>query len=140
MKSIGDFTFRDCSGLRSVIIGNSINTIGKYCFSQCPELTDVYCYAKDVPYTANNVFEGSYIKFATLHVPNASTGLYNQSMPWKDFGSIVALQDGDPNPTGIELATCERHHTDNYYNLSGQQVTKPQKGIFITNGKKVIVK
>lgn len=41
--------------------------------------------------------------------------------------------------TGI--ANINRESTDNrYFNLNGQQVKTPQKGMFIVNGKKVIIK
>lgn len=145
INSVRGGAFSECSSLKKVIIGENIQKIGFDAygygtFEKCPELTDVFCYSSKIPSASSNIFNNSDIEYATLHVKAALIDSYSTQTPWKDFGSIVALQDGDPNPTGIELATCERHHTDNYYNLSGQQVTKPQKGIFITNGKKVIVK
>ena len=45
------------------------------------------------------------------------------------------------SPTGINtLQTDNTSLTDRYYNLQGQPVTNPTKGIYIHNGKKVVVK
>ena len=38
-----------------------------------------------------NAFEGSYVEYATLHVPDASIGDYKATTPWSGFGEIVAL-------------------------------------------------
>ena len=38
---IGNYAFRDCSGLTSVTIGNSVTSIGDWAFSNCSELTSV---------------------------------------------------------------------------------------------------
>ena len=45
-------------------------------------------------------------------------------------------------PTGIvEMVTAEKNNADGvYYNLSGVRVDKPAKGVYIVNGKKVIIK
>lgn len=47
-----------------------------------------------------------------------------------DFGSV----------TGIEGATTDNGEKAEIYDLSGRRVAKAQKGIYIINGKKVIIK
>lgn len=42
--------------------------------------------------------------------------------------------------TGINNAVRQLPNDGNYYNLKGQRVEKPSKGVFIVNGKKVVVK
>lgn len=42
--------------------------------------------------------------------------------------------------TGISLNKREATASDRYFNLSGQRVAQPTKGLYIVNGKKVIVK
>ena len=64
-----------------------------YSFADCPELTDVYCYAEDVPNTYSNVFEGSFIEHATLHVPASSLNVYSSTEPWSKFKEKVAIGD-----------------------------------------------
>ena len=42
--------------------------------------------------------------------------------------------------TGIQTVANVESATENYYNLSGQRVANPAKGLYIVNGKKVIIK
>ena len=96
VTSIDYHAFYECSGLTSVTIGNGIRVINNMAFANCPELKDVYCYADNVPNTYNNAFDGSYIDYATLHVPSSSVNTYRQAEPWKNFKSIVALDGTTP--------------------------------------------
>ncbi len=50
--------------------------------------------------------------------------------------------DGDGNTTGVETLNVERGtlNDNSYYNLAGQRVAQPTKGLYIVNGKKVIIK
>ncbi len=43
-------------------------------------------------------------------------------------------------PTGIHELKADDKKADVYYNLNGVRVENPQKGIFIRNGKKVVIK
>ena len=104
VTSIGGSAFYGCTGLCSIIIGESIETIGETAFSNCPDLTDVYCYAKTVPnmktyygIPTTDAFEGSYIEYATLHVPVESVNSYRTTEPWSSFGTIVALDGETPD-------------------------------------------
>ena len=49
---------------------------------------------------------------------------------------------GDGNTTGVETLNVERGtlNDNSYYNLAGQRVAQPTKGLYIVNGKKYIVK
>jgi hypothetical protein len=91
VTSIGINAFADCSGLTSVTIGNGVKSIGQLAFSYCSKLSDVYCYAENVPTTESNAFDGSYTGNPTLHVPAASVGRYTRTAPWNGFANIVAL-------------------------------------------------
>jgi hypothetical protein len=127
VKSIGDYTFQNCSGLTSVTIPNSVTSIGEYAYSgccglkiltmgigitniksnafeYCPELTDVYCYAINVPTTMSDAFNESYMEYATLHVPASAIERYRTTAPWSSFKSIVAT-DGSEPPTP-EVKKC----------------------------------
>ena len=93
VTSIGEYAFAYCSGLTSITIGSGIKYIYNQAFANCPELTDVYCYAENVPSTNVDAFEGSYIEYATLHVPKGCIGAYKDVKPWKNFKSIVEIVD-----------------------------------------------
>ena len=90
--------FSGCSSLTSVNIGNSVKNIGEKAFADCAELTDVYCHAESVPATESDAFDGSYIDYATLHVPAASVEQYKATAPWSNFGAIVATDGTIPEP------------------------------------------
>lgn len=49
------------------------------------------------------------------------------------------ILDGDETD-GIRVAEAEQNGTETIYTLSGQRVQKAQKGIYIVNGKKVVIK
>ena len=93
VTSIGIAAFQYCSGLTSIAIGSGIEDIGNQAFADCPELTDVYCYAENVPSTNVDAFEGSYIEYATLHVPKGCIDAYKAVEPWKNFKSILEMVD-----------------------------------------------
>ena len=99
VKQINSYAFLGCTGLTSVIIGSGILSINSKTFASCSQLVDVYCYSENVPNTGTDAFEGSYIEYVTLHVPDASIDLYKAAEPWKYFNKIVGLN-------GTETPKC----------------------------------
>lgn len=140
VTTIGTYAFSGCNKLNYVVIGEHVNNIGEFAFSDCTELANIYCYKESLPSAATNTFQASYINLASLHVPTSSINLYNSTLPWKDFGNIVALTDDDPKPTGINMVQGEGLKVNVYYDVQGRKVANPEKGIYIVNGKKLIVK
>ena len=139
VTSIGDYAFWNCSSLTSVIIGNGIQSIS-YSFASCTNLKDVYCYAESVPTTNSKAFLGSPVENATLHVPSSAVRKYLAAEPWKNFNKIKALTDDDPKPTSIEKIIIKENNNDIFYDLNGRRIENPAKGIYIRNGKKIVVK
>ena len=88
--------------MTSVTIGSGVKAIYDYAFANCPELTDVYCYAETVPSTERDVFSGSLIQYATLHVPAASVGNYKAVDPWKNFKAVIATEGTTPTPPEVK--------------------------------------
>lgn len=76
-------------------IPNNVTTIGEYAFSDCQELADVYCNCTTLPTTATDAFYGSYIEYATLHVPESAIDDYKATSPWSGFGTFASLTDDD---------------------------------------------
>lgn len=90
---IGQYVFYGCTSLTSVTIGSGVTDISYQAFANCPELTDVYCYAANVPSTENTAFDGSYIEYATLHVPEEAIDSYKTTEPWSRFKTFVSVTD-----------------------------------------------
>ena len=90
VNAISQYAFEECSSLTSVIIGSGVRTLSLRVFAACPELSDVYCYAANVPKGGDNAFEDSYIEYATLHVPEECINEYKVTTPWNGFKNIVA--------------------------------------------------
>lgn len=92
---IGDGAFYNCNALTSISIPKSISYIGDNAFFNC-RLTDVYCYAEEVPSPGTYPFSRVPVSTATLHVPAASLEAYKATAPWSKFGTIVAIDAVDP--------------------------------------------
>ena len=59
-----------------------------------------------------------------------------------DGGSTLVFSAPITVTTGIEVinaSSTTRKAGDRWYDLSGRVVSKPQKGIYINNGKKVVI-
>lgn len=140
VTNIGRGAFADCSNLATIIIPSSITTIGDYAFIRCG-LRDMYCYAEQLPEIGDIIFEYS-CYHATLHVPEALIDTYIYAAQWMDFGSIVALTENDPKPTDIISAIATQQPTiTECYDLMGRRLQQvPQKGIYIQNGRKYVVR
>lgn len=136
VTSIGERAFALCSSLTSFTIGNGITSIEDCAFVDCASLKDVYCYAKEVPNICTKIFSypwenDSPIVYATLHVPAASIDAYSYANEWRDFGSIIALTDDDPKPTGITNINNDIEKIERYYSLDGKRMAQPQRGLNI---------
>lgn len=63
---------------------------------------------------------------------------YRSAKVLKDIQAFIEEKTGI---TGIKDIPVAHEHVDNaYYNISGQRVASPSKGIYICNGKKVLIK
>ena len=71
----------------------------------------------------------------TLYVPMGAKEKYLQAEGWKKFLNIAEF-----TPTDIKPSANMDNHTSVIYNLDGRRLNaKPQKGIYIQNGKKVVM-
>lgn len=93
VSDIGSEAFLNCSSLTSVTLGYAMSRINSRTFANCPELTDVYCFSQRFMENYSDAFEGSYVEFATLHVPSFSLWVYGNTAPWSDFGMIAPIFD-----------------------------------------------
>ena len=91
VTSIGEWAFWACMKLSSVVIGSGVTSIGGSAFNDCIKLTEFHCFAKNVPETESNPFNGSITQNAILYVPKGSMDAYNEAAPWSGFKDIVGV-------------------------------------------------
>ena len=95
LESIGGSAFEGCTGLNMLRIPSTVNTISINAFSKCTSITDVYCYAVNVPVTDENAFDGTPTENSILRVPASSIDAYKASWPWSDFKEFITLESND---------------------------------------------
>lgn len=104
---IGNEVFKGCTNLKSVEIGNSVMKITDYAFSGCENLETVYCHAVKAPNVSDNSFDGSYIEYATLMVPENSVQAYKSKSPWSKFKIIKKIEEGETPKCATPTITYE---------------------------------
>lgn len=92
-----------------------------------------YIFAKDA---SDNV---GFFKLTSDHTLAANKAYLETSADVAPAGARVALIFDDDTTNGI----IDMNHTMNdgiYYNMNGMRIERPAKGLFIRNGKKIIIK
>ena len=140
LESIGGNAFHECTALPSITIPASVSSIGYRAFSDNKGyLRDVYCRGTKIPETDPDAFGSTYIEDATLHVPASALEDYMTTKPWSGFGEFEAIT------TGISKTRLDDISEGSIYDLRGNRLHHPQKGIRIIKSpnapvKKVLVK
>ena len=70
-----------------------------------------------------------------MYIPVGTIGKYKDTIGWRDFNNI----EESPTETGVENVKIGRATLDEpIYDLQGRRLSaKPQKGLYIQNGKKM---
>lgn len=137
VKVIGERAFRGCKNITSIDLPQSITRIETRAFSKIDNLTDVTCRTILVPEAYRSAFEDSYPEYVTLHIPAESIEAYRTAEPWKYFKTIVAIEDELDGIVGVKRI---EDSNGKYFDMTGRRVHNPQKGIYIRNGKKEILR
>lgn len=136
--SIGGNAFGNCRELQSVVIGRGVTDIHSDAF-RSHNLCDITCLAEHLPQTNEYAFEDYTYDHAILHVPAQSLDEYKSTAPWSNFQNIVAIAEGETD--GInEIVNGKWANSKSIFNLYGQRINGLQKGLNIVDGKKVVVK
>ena len=138
VENIGDRVFTSCEMLADVVIPSSVKSIGEYAFAYCPALTSIKSYIakEDLFVPGNDVFYDVDKSKCTLYVPYGTKDVYASTAGWSDFLNICEF-----DATVIDDVKGEDGNVEGIYDLSGRRVTEISKsGLYIVNGKKVLVK
>ena len=156
IKKIETGVFNGCEKLTSIIIPEGVTTISQEAFLGCELLTSIVlpstitfisplsfmcCYSLKSVTTKSPtpiaLYNETFDVFGELHVPEGSKEAYSKAPIWKKF---TIIEDTETETTGIAQLSSNTQQPTSVFNLSGQSLTAPQKGLNIINGKKVIVK
>ena len=129
-----DATADFSTNITSLTIGPSVTAV-PYSFGD--KLQEIICKIKN-PTNVTERFSKTTKANAILKVPEGTQELYENADGWKGFFNIETFKDdGSTSIRTIDGYRCD----DTWYNLNGQRTAPPlSKGMFIKNGKKVIVK
>ena len=139
LKAIADYAFMG-TGLSTITIPESVDSIGTSAFRNCVNLTTVKVLRKEPLKIKESVFfNGTDTIYtfdqATLYVPMGTKVNYQEADGWKNFKNIVEFKT-----TGIDDIIADEDKQRAIYSISGVRLKKPHKGLNIINGKKVLVK
>ena len=143
VTDIGSSAFSGCSSLTSVTIGNSVTTIGYYAFSGCKNVKQITVEAVTPPECSINTFDGVNTKECKLFVPKNSIEAYKKADGWKEFFLIEGSTTGIINNIYNKIENVDVYTIDGVKCLSKANVNEINalpKGVYIINGKKIIIK
>ena len=143
VTEIGYYAFSGCSSLTSLTIPNSVTTIGYYAFSGCKNVKQITVEAVTPPECSINTFDGVNTKECKLFVPKNSVDAYKKADGWKEFFLIEGSTTGIINNIYNKTENVDVYTIDGVKCLSKANVNEINalpKGVYIINGKKIIIK
>lgn len=166
VTTIGDYAFSYCRALTSVIISNSVTTIGERTFANCYSLTSVTIpssvtriedgafsdcgnvkqitsEAVTPPYCSRYAFDGVNRNECKLFVPKNSIDAYKRAYVWWHFFLIEGSTTGIINNIYNKTENVDVYTIDGVKCLSKASINEINalpKGVYIINGKKIVIK
>ena len=143
VTEIGYYAFSGCSSLTSVTITNSVTTIGYYAFSGCKNVKQITVEAVTPPECSINTFDGVNTDECKLFVPKNSVDAYKKADGWKEFFLIEGTTTGIINNIYNKTENVDVYTIDGIKRLSKASVNEINalpKGVYIINGKKIVIK
>ena len=143
VTTIGSEAFSRCTRLQKVYIGNSVKAIGKEAFNNCTSITQISSEAVVPPTCGLNVFANINKSKCKLIVPKNSLDAYKQAYQWEDFSLIEGSTTGITNTAYNKAGLADVYTIDGTKRLSKastDEINALPKGVYIVNGKKIIIK
>ena len=142
VKSIGKWAFSGCSSLKNFTFGSGLQSIGQEAFSDCFNITQISSEAVVPPTCGINALDDINKWNCKLFVPKANINAYKQAPQWKEFFFIESTT-GITNTVYNKAALADVYTIDGTKRLSKastDEINALPKGVYIVNGKKIIIK
>lgn len=143
VTSIGKWAFSGCSSLKNFTFGSGLQSIGQEAFSNCTNITQISSEAVVPPTCESNVFDDINKSKCKLIVPKNSLDAYKQAYQWEDFSLIEGSTTGITNTVYNKAGLADVYTIDGTKRLSKastDEINALPKGVYIVNGKKIIIK
>ena len=143
VTEIEEETFKNCHNLQKVNIGNSVKTIGVSAFENCTSITQISSEAVVPPTCESNALNSISKSKCKLIVPKNSIDAYKQAPQWKEFLLIEGSTTGITNTVYNKAGLADVYTIDGTKRLSKastDEINALPKGVYIVNGKKIIIK
>ena len=131
--TIGEMAFAGLQHLQELVIGANVTTIGYGAFRELYELKNVTNYATTPQVIDEQTFY-SMCPEAVLHVSTGCKSAYEAAEGWNRFYTIVE----DAETTGIRTVGSDEEK-GTMFDLNGRRVENTVNGVYIRNGRKVII-
>ena len=132
---IGTAAFYGCTSLKTIDIPSSVTHIGTAAFYGCSGLTTIVSEIEKPFELESRAFDEDTYLAVELIVPKGTKAKYQATGGWNQFAKITEV-----GTTDLKSITTTAPPAA-VYTLQGQRVESvPRKGIFIQNGKKVVIK
>lgn len=139
LKTIGETAFNDCSSITSIAIPPSVVNIGSLAFNGT-KMSSISCFGTTPPICVDWIFGGLSAANMILFYPKESRDAYKSAVCWKEFFDDNVEEFDE---TGIDTTTIDKEmNSGNFHDLQGRKVNSQAvgKGLYIINGKKIIVR
>ena len=140
---IGDWAFSGCRSLKNFTFGSGLRSIGQEAFSDCINITQISSEAVVPPICDSGAFTDINKSKCKLIVPKNSLDAYKQAYQWKDFLLIEGSTTGITNTVYNKAGLADVYTIDGTKRLSKastDEINALPKGVYIVNGKKIIIK
>ena len=150
VKKIGNWAFSGCSNLDYFNFGSGMQSIGDEAFSDCTNLTQLISYA-EVPPTCGSMALDDINKWeCVLRVPQNRLSVYQAADQWKEFFFIEDVLTGINEIEAETEGDAQGDVRGDVYSLNGTLLKRNVNvnrlnsilpaGLYVVNGKKVVVK
>ena len=143
VTKIGSSAFSACRNLKILTFGSGLQSIGREAFSGCINITQISSEAVVPPTCRIKALNGINKSECKLIVPKNSLDAYKQADQWKYFSLIEGSTTGITNTVYNKAGLADVYTIDGTRRLSKastDEINALPKGVYIVNGKKIIIK